>query len=60
MLDDPSKARSGEIPFEIGEELEIKGHVFSVEMVDIPKDPRKSHLLVLRPVRQKEPQSGRQ
>jgi len=39
------------IPFAIGEEVEVKGHIFTVEFVDIPKNPSKPHLLVLRPIR---------
>ena len=42
------------IPFEIGEEVTIKGHVFAVELVNIPKNPTMPHLLVLRPVRKAE------
>jgi hypothetical protein len=49
VADEPLQA--GHIPFTIGEELEIKGHVFVVEFIDIPKNPAKPHLLVLRPVR---------
>lgn len=41
----------GHIPFQIGEEVELKGHMFAVELVDIPKNPTKPHLLVLRPLR---------
>lgn len=39
------------ISFEVGEEVELKGHIFAVELVDIPKNPTKPHLLVLRPIR---------
>jgi hypothetical protein len=45
------------IPFEIGEEVIIKGHVFAVELVDIPKNPTMVHLLVLRPIRKAEPRT---
>ena len=47
---------SHHIPFQIGEELTIKGHVFKVVTIDIPKFNEKSreHLLVLAPVRKGE------
>jgi hypothetical protein len=51
MVYDLAEAKRTEIPFRIGEEIEIKGHIFSVELVDIPKNPAKPHLLVLRPLR---------
>lgn len=38
------------IPFNIDEEITIKGHVFKVVHVDIPKNPGREHLLVLTPV----------
>lgn len=50
-LPDFVKPASGLIPFDIGEEITIKGHIFSVVYIDIPKDPAKRHLLVLTPVR---------
>lgn len=40
----------GHIPFEIGERVQVKGHIFEVVGVDIPKNPAKPHLLVLMPV----------
>jgi hypothetical protein len=47
---------SSHIPFAIGEEFTIKGHVFKVVHIDIPKFNQKSkeHLLVLTPVRKEE------
>jgi hypothetical protein len=44
-------AAPGHIPFTVGEQLNIKGHIFEVVTVDIPKNPTKPHLLVLMPVR---------
>lgn len=42
---------SNHIPFIVGEELEIKGHIFSVVHIDIPglHEPTRQHLLVLTP-----------
>lgn len=51
MIPDTVQPKEGMIPFDIGEEIVIKGHVFCVELVDIPKNPTMPHLLVLRPVR---------
>jgi hypothetical protein len=42
---------SGLIQFNIGEEITIKGHIFRVVHIDIPKDPAQQHLLVLTPIR---------
>jgi hypothetical protein len=44
---------SNHIPFTVGEELDIKGHVFKVVHIDIPglHEPTRQHLLVLTPVR---------
>lgn len=39
------------IPFSVGEEVMIKGHIFEVVTVDIPKNPAHQHLLVLTPKR---------
>jgi hypothetical protein len=39
------------IPFDLDEEITIKGHVFKVVTIDIPKNPAHPHLLVLTPVR---------
>lgn len=41
------------IPFQVDEELTIKGHVFKVVHIDIPAPsaPQRQHLLVLTPVR---------
>ena len=58
MLDDPTQAKPHEIPFFIGEEIEIKGHIFAVEFIDVPLNPRKPHLLVLRPKGPKETANG--
>jgi hypothetical protein len=53
MSEDP--LAPGHIPFHIGEEIEVKGHIFVVEHIDMPTllKPNQAHLLVLRPVRKK-------
>ena len=55
MLDSIDDKLDREIPFAIGEEITIKGHIFKVAHVDIPRDPRQPHLLVLQPFKPQPP-----
>ena len=47
------KQASHHIPFDVDEEVEIKGHIYRVIHIDIPgiHEPTREHLLVLAPVR---------
>lgn len=46
------KQAENHIPFSVDEEVTIKGHVFKVVHIDIPRaDLNQPHLLVLAPVR---------